>query len=101
MGWWTDPVGSKPNKPIASRGKPAAKTNKCPICKKAAGCRCGEQKQKPVKEKVVVTDKNDKKRTVTRNSKVTVDAKGFNWCAECKCRVINGSCTNITCSTRK
>ncbi|HEY8590204.1 MAG TPA: hypothetical protein VIL55_11695 [Naasia sp.] len=65
-------------------------------------CDCWSNPTKPVKETTKVKGKDGRERTVTRNSKtVTVDARGIEWCARCRCRVMNGTCSNVTCSTRK
>jgi hypothetical protein len=106
MGWWTDPVGSKPGRAKGPKKKDNSprveNADKCPICRKRYGtCAHTATKTTAVKAKVQVTDKNGKKRTVTKNTGVNVDARGIQWCGTCNCRVMNNQCTNITCSTRK
>jgi hypothetical protein len=107
VGWWTDKAFSKPapSKKEADKAyRKALRQNKCPVCHKRWNeCQhtAVSYKYKPVKEKKVITDKNDHKRTVTVNAGYTVDDRGINWCSKCSCRVMNGRCTNVTCSSRR
>lgn len=58
---------------------------KCAICKRSElRCNC-RSTTKPTR----------------RKTGFTKDANGIDWCNACKCRGINGRCTNYTCSTRK
>lgn len=36
-----------------------------------------------------------------RKTGTVTDRNGIEWCVPCGCRVINGRCTNVTCSTRR
>ncbi len=76
---------------------------RCMQCRKSLlSCECHSNPTKPVKETVKIRDKRGRERTVTRNSKsVTVDGRGIEWCTSCRCRVMGGQCSNVTCSTRK
>lgn len=85
----------------APKPKATGKIQKCPTCKKSLLACPGHTRGKgtPVKEKVKVEDKNGRPRTVTRNTGQT-ERGGITWCS-CSCRVINGRCTNATCSTNR
>lgn len=78
--------------------KSAAKPKRCQLCRKTP-CDCRTNKLKPVRETVRVSKAGN---PVTRQSKtVGVDSRGVEWCAVCSCRVMNGQCSNVTCSTRR
>jgi hypothetical protein len=83
-------------------GSKPSKSEKCPHCRKPQlVCKCYANKVTPLKEKAKIKDSRGHTRTVTRNSNVGVDARGINWCGTCSCRVINGRCSNRTCSTNR
>lgn len=97
MGWLSGP----PKKaPVKGKGAPS-KSGKCPTCKKSLLSCAGHYADRGTAEKarVQVTDSRGKTRTVTKNTGNTVRA-GITWCGTCSCRVMNGTCSNVTCSTR-
>lgn len=78
--------------------KKAAAPKRCQLCRKAP-CDCRTNKVKPIRETVRIAKSGN---PVTRNSKtVGVDSRGVEWCSKCSCRVRNGTCSNVTCSTRR
>lgn len=58
---------------------------RCPLCKRST-LKCGHNLVTP---------------TTRRKTGFTKDANGIDWCNVCRCRGIDGKCTNYTCSTRK
>ena len=98
MGWWSDPVGSKPKgrstkaKSTPDRGKVVATTKpgkaaapaKCVACGKAS-CKCSE-----VGEAIPTRRGTPKDR---------IDADGRIWCP-CGGLTYKGVCMDINCSTR-
>ena len=110
MGWWSDPVGSKPGKaretkssywtssafskaPKATETKSGKmKVAKCPACGKGPRqCRCHD-----VGDAV-------KTRGRTAQTHDRVESSGVIWCGVCRSRINprNGVCMNITCSSRQ
>jgi hypothetical protein len=56
--------------------------------KKLTLCECNERAMQPTRAK-------------KGQVKNKVDTKGNEWCGKCSCRVNNGICSNVTCSSRK
>lgn len=98
-GYWTGKAFSKEGKGKAEtpkRGK--VRVDKCDVCRQPQGkCKCSDQ------HKVLIRHAKgtDGGRKVTN---YTLANKNPNvvWCGACSCRVFsNGTCSNVTCSTRK
>ena len=74
---------------------------RCMGCNKSLfRCRCHSGGGTPEKEQVKVKGKDGRTRSVTRNTGNTVNG-GVTWCGRCSCRVLNGRCTNVTCSSHR
>ena len=102
MGWWTDPVGSKPKgrstkakSPPKARGEVVATTKpgraeRHDVCGKSGkACKCFE-----------VGDAIPTRRGTPKAQADRVDADGRIWCP-CGGLTHKGVCMDITCSTRK
>lgn len=82
---------------------PFDRPTRCMHCKKsllACGGRCWDKSGEPEKAKTKVKGKDGRTRTVTKKTGNTIK-NGFTWCGSCSCRVNNGTCSNVTCSTRR
>lgn len=75
---------------------------RCIICRKP-GLRCGCWDKPAQAETQKVTVKSPKTgRTSTKTVKTgNTTRNGFTYCGKCTCRVNNGKCSNVTCSTNK
>lgn len=79
----------------------SSKNPKCPLHRKYLPCHKCVSEQKKVKTTKTITNKTGREQTVTVNTGTfTNKTAGVEWCGKCSNRVINGTCTNYTCSTR-
>jgi hypothetical protein len=96
LAWWLGNVGSKPA-PAYGRITPPPKIRNskaaCPLCHKAAGCKCKMIKGEPIKR--------PRRRPGSRPYAYPPDfrAQGAIWCGNCRHRIntATGHCTNTRC----